>query len=112
MSKEAEDAAKWQMFEKYKVLKAKYSLLIQESMNMGKKLQELGSFLTTKPAVLSSPDERVISMSRSSGDPGRVFCTQEELGFPKIVSLLQDMEKTLSELKSVESGLKAAGMEV
>ena len=112
MTKESEDAAKWQMFQSYKDLKARYSLLTQQAANMGDKLQRLGSYLKSSPTDLSAPDERIISMSHRTGDPGRAFCAVEEVGFPKIVSLLQDIEKTSSELKSVQERLKSAGMEV
>ncbi|HEV2379414.1 MAG TPA: hypothetical protein VG206_06415 [Terriglobia bacterium] len=112
MSKEAEDAAKWQMFEKYKALKARRSALSDQAAEIGNKLQSLGTQLATGPSHLSARDEKVISLSRHTGDPGRVFCTAEEISFSKITSLLQDIDRTSTDLDAVESRLKAAGMEV
>jgi len=54
MSQEQEDAAKWQMFEKYKKLSARHAALSYQVQQWGHTISTLGTSLETKPQAIQN----------------------------------------------------------
>ena len=104
VSKEQEDAAKWQMFENYKELNGKIGALAGKIQAWGAAMNQAGNLLQQNPYVLQTYAGRTIAANLPSLDnlPEKSDLTKAS----------QELVSLQSQLATLSSSLRQAGLDV
>lgn len=109
MSQEAEMAAKGKMFEDYKDLRSRLTVLEREANTLGLRIFELARVLTGSPAKITVVRERVVSIP--SGD-GRQEVDISKLDPDEIVKLISEIGVVAKSKIELGGKLRDLGMSV
>jgi hypothetical protein len=107
MSQEAEMAAKWKMFEDYKELAARLSVLEREANSIGVVINNLAVALMGSPQKIGITREGFVSIP--SG-PGRQELNISKVDVAGITKLIQEIQETAKQKGELHVKLTQLGM--
>jgi len=117
MTQESEMAAKWKMFEDYKALGGKLSVLERQANTLGIALHDLAQMLSGDPTAVKVVRDKVIAVAMPAivGAVGSLRSREvdlSELDPDLMFRLFSDIEATVKQKSALAAKLKELGMAV